>query len=248
MSAPIADYLWFLLPTPLKSAAAGVATDVRRTVDVLGTLLDDARAAAFTVRRAWFPQTGAGAALDLHGLERQIARGPEEADDAYCVRLAGAFELYEQSGTVPGMVLAMTSLGHEGATVIEPRDVNVRLDGSRVLDGSWFLDARLTWATFMVQIAAVEGGLDNEGVLQILRTVRKWKPAHTRLAELVLDFGDLLEDLYPEAEESLFFELHPDLADLYAWPARFLDGSWLLDGSVLLDQELETLQVEVLPA
>jgi len=248
VSRPAAEYLWFLLPRPFKAAADGVVSEVRRTVDVLGSLLDDARQACFEVRRAWFPQTAHGQALDLHGLERQLVRQAGETDEAYALRLANAFDLHQMGGTVPGMVLAMASIDHPGATVLEPRNLNVRLDGTRPLDGTWTLGEALTWATFIVQISATNDGLADDEIERILRTVRQWKPAHTRLAELALDLGDLLEDLYPAAEEALFLELHPDLADAYAWPIRFLDGSWDLAGAVTLDQEIETLQVEVLPA
>ena len=243
-----ADYLWFLLPRPLRHPSGLAASEIGRLVDVLGGLLDDARDAGFQVRRAWFPQTAAGAALDLHGAERELIRWPGESDDAYRARLVAAFELHQAGGTIPGMVLAMETLGHAGARVIEPREANIRLDGACDLDGSWTLGSRLSWALFEVAIQAPADGLSADELARILHTVRTWKPAHTRLAALVLELGDLLEDAYPETPDAMAVAVALAPSDPYAWAARLLDGTWSLGGSVPLDQRHDTLTVEVLPA
>lgn len=242
-------YLWFLLPKPLKRTVGELETEVRRTVDVLASMLDDARQMVFDVRRAWMPHTASGAALDQHGIERWMTREPGETDEQYQARLAAAFELHQQGGTIPGMVLAMERLGYDDAEVIEPKTASTRHDGAASYDGSVRYDSVLSWATFIVRVEASADGLSEDELARLLRTVRRSKPAHTMLAWLAVSTTPLLDDEFGEADDDgLFLDVAPSLAEVFPWPCPMYDGAYAHDGAVAYGSGMDSLMVEVTPA
>lgn len=238
-----APYFWFLLPKPCKRAAPGDQTEIRRVVEVLGSLFDDAKLAIFRVRRAWTTKTAPAEALDLIGADRDLRRMPGEEEDAYRRRLLSAFDLYQQGGTVPGMVLAMELLGYPGAEVSEPRSPR-RYDGSMRYAGT-LRYGEVEWALFTVTLDPGVS-LTSERLDLVLRTIHRWKPAHTMLAYLVLAPAPWQDDCLPtDAGLDLVMDHSMDLADLYVWPVAIYDGTYQHDGAVLHDGEIDPLSVRV---
>jgi hypothetical protein len=247
VSKPFLPYLWFLLPRTLKPADGTTDSELGKAVEVLASLLDDARQAVFDARRAWLPATSNEEALDILGADRLIHRMQGESDEDYQQRVMAAFDLHRQGGTEPGMVMAMVLMGFDWATVDEPRDpITWHLDGAVTLDGMTLIGGRTRWAEFIVTLPAPPEGMTAERLADVLRQVRTWKPAHTMLANLVLSANELLEDEVPDTEDEIAVAVTAPSEDLYAWPVVLLDGSHDLDSTWDLDQGMDTLELEVI--
>lgn len=237
-----APYFWFLLTKPFKRSPPDDQTEIRRTVEVLASLFDDAKAAIFRVRRAWTTKVAPDAALDLIGADRDLRRLPGEDTEAYRARLLSAFDLYQQGGTVPGMVLAMDLLGYS-AKVEEPRTPR-QYDGSFVHGGS-VRYGEVEWALFTVSLDPGVS-ITLERLELILRTIHRWKPAHTMLAYLVLAPSPWQDECVPtDAELALAFDYSCDLSEPYAWPVAMYDGTYRHDGVVVHDGDIDPLSLEV---
>lgn len=239
--------LWFLLPRPLKRA--GEESEIRKVVEVLASLFDDLKTAAFNVRRAWHTATahdiGDGLALDIIGADRNLRRYPGESNVDYQARLERAWELYQAGGTVPGMVLAMELIGIPDATVLEPR-VRHRCNGVLRANGASRIGS-LQWASFHVAFE-MPASLPSERLALILRTIDDWKPSHTMCATLLLQAGNWTDSC--EAEDQLAFVSTRSTSseDLYAWPVPMCNGVYRCNGAIRADAHVDTLSFEVLPA
>jgi hypothetical protein len=219
-------------------------TEIERFVHVLAAMFDDAKAAVFALRRAWITQTALADALELIGSDRTLRRLPGEDEEAYRRRLLNAFDTYQQGGTVPGMVLAMDLLGFPGAHVHEPRTPRL-YDGSYAHAGNMRY-GDVVWALFTVEFETT--GLTAEQLEHVIRTVNRWKPAHTMLAYLVLVPGHFADDCTTaDAALDLQWDYTFAQTDHYAWPVAMYDGVHAHNGSVWHDGELDPLDVEVLP-
>lgn len=164
--------------------------------------------------------------------------------ETYRQRLISAFDLYQQGGTVPGMILAMELLGYPNAKVAEPRTPRL-YDGAYSHTGT-IRYGDIVWAVFTVEIETP--ALSPERLDLILRTIDRWKPAHTMLAYLVLAPGSLADEcLASDSALDLAFDHTLEISDLYAWPVAMYDGTHTHGGEVSHNGEMDLLDIEVLP-
>lgn len=98
------DYLYDLLSRPYKTSA-----EVKAFASVIGSLLDEAKAVLFAVRRVWFLRTTPVELLSEFGTEFDMPRLTGETDQQYRTRLINAFDWYYWMGTNYGI---MRSIGY----------------------------------------------------------------------------------------------------------------------------------------
>ncbi|MFZ5826493.1 MAG: phage tail protein [Bacillota bacterium] len=136
----ILQYLTSLLTSPLMAAGQ----EIRNLIALVAEAAEELRETARRARKLWFPTTAPDSALNLHGAERSLPRLPGETAAAYRARLANAYLFYEAAGTKQGMEAALRAIGYPNVEVYplyRERQNWTFLDGSRSLDGTWWLGA-----------------------------------------------------------------------------------------------------------
>src|SRR5262249_12038764 len=84
-----------------------------------GAVFDDQVSKLKQAIKARMPTQAPSDALTPLGDERQIDRGPTESDQAYALRLRGAWEAWARAGTPLGLLLALYYAGFPGAVVVQ---------------------------------------------------------------------------------------------------------------------------------
>jgi len=252
------DYLWFLLTKPFKrtpevSATKGEGkivgspyaggTEIERIVRVLGSILDEMKLSVFAVRRAWLIKTAPDHALDLLGSDRGIARMLEEDADSFRQRLLNAFALYQHGGTVQWILLALSVIGYRGSEVLEHR-LN-GLHDSTFTHSGMLSYGQPVWALFDL-VLHVQSYSDRDHD-RVVRTVQRWKPAHTMLFRVRIHPGRLCEEVSAADALDLRFVQTLRHPELYPWALTTYNGERMHNGDVLHDGEIDSLSVEVLP-
>ena len=157
-----------------------------RLVSVIGTAVDNAydevfeASAAGSVAAPTFPAD----ALPLLGSERNIERYPIETDDQYATRVKGAWESWEQAGTMR-IVAELSYLGFD-AEIKEVHTAGWDWDGDTdnwsrfwviitqdVWDPIYWGSGGAAWGDGVWGCDATQA---EAGTL--IRLIRKWKPGH----------------------------------------------------------------------
>lgn len=112
------DYLYFLLPSPLKKIGKR-ANAWRVFCTVFGRRLDALKKTILDVREMSMILTCPSELLPIFGQEREMPRLSGETEDAYRLRLAMKCEIAKRAGTREGILLALESIGYEKSR-IEP--------------------------------------------------------------------------------------------------------------------------------
>jgi hypothetical protein len=171
--------------------------------DVEDSFIDRAKQAV----KARFPLLAPPDALDAIGVERQIPRGPGEANAAYAARLVAAFETWPNAGTPYGMLRAFYATGYTNVVLAQVRGgKQYTLDASGALvissAGSWTPTyvGDPFWNTFDAIFAPplpaswVSGGApastSNEANF-IRSIIRLWKPSYARARRIIIETGPL---------------------------------------------------------
>ncbi|MCL6479371.1 MAG: phage tail protein [Peptococcaceae bacterium] len=163
------DYFYYLLHRVFKRAPQP-DSDADKLTKALGPNYDGAVEAIFKLREQAMVITAQGKALDQLGRDRLLPRYGGESDDAYRLRLLNAFSIHSQVGTADAMTEAFKRLGFTEAEIIEMKQI----DPDR-------------WAEFKVVVGLPESGFSDLDRNSFLATIRKMKPAHTKLASLDLE-------------------------------------------------------------
>lgn len=244
MARSIGQYLYDLLPRPLRiGGAGGVVTEIRRIATVIGDALEEAQTAVMTAALARHPRSAGEGCLELIGFERMMPQLPGETLASYRERLRSAFALWQEGGTDPGLIRAMKLLGFQSPSVHHHRDDVIYLDGSHDFDGTWLLNP-YTWSEFSLMLDLLDVPFDSEFLTRIRSLVRTLKAAHAVLRELRLQ-GPALEDEFGTVDDELVVDIGPLMEDAWPWGGHRLDGTWDLDGTVLLETEDDVLSVSV---
>lgn len=124
-------------------------------------------------------------ALDALGWERGLIRGPSELLDQFRLRVHGAWEAWEWSGTVTGIELQLVAYGLQ-PVIIEAKDYD---EGS--VDWSRFQ------VLFPVGAHAYTDPVPVDAQRAIRAIVRRWKNADTRCELITVFFAGRLYG-YPD--------------------------------------------------
>ena len=156
--AKLADYLWWLLPSFLKTQDRSEAL-VARLCEIWGAHLDDARATLIAIIPELVAATASGTYLDLLARQRQITRSITETDESLRARVLAAHTIKRKGGTIPGMIEGLAKIGYVVA-VSEPSR------GSHI------------WSRFQIRVLGWDGIVSDQAIFY--QTVRALKPAHSR--------------------------------------------------------------------
>lgn len=175
---PIGRYLVALLPPFL--ARGGDGSDQALWMGTIGELFQTAKGMISGGRRLLFSQTSTGAALDLLGDARRWVRLPAQSDDYYRWFVTRAFELWQEGGTIPGMVRAMNLLGLATAQVYEHRTRCRYHAGEDTYDGTQtFSVPGDNWALFDIVVDEAEWSMEDWFKTRVRSVVGRMKPARS---------------------------------------------------------------------
>jgi len=163
------EYFFYLMHRIFKRGPRS-NSDADKLAKSLGPDYDAAMESLFMLREQALVITATGKALDQLGKDGGLARYRDEDDEAYRRRLLAAFSIHTQVGTKAAMLAAFHILGFMGADIDELRAE----DPNR-------------WAEFRVVLSLPAAIFSEADRSNILATIRKMKPAHTKLAELNLE-------------------------------------------------------------
>ena len=137
-------------------------------------------------------------ALDEIGNDRQLPRGPGEADATYAARLQAAWDIWPFAGSHYGVLRAVKGAGYVGAITVQDNGRWARLTGSagtiadltigslmacktRSGHPGWTFDGRTTfYSRFGLVFEATAANLESVSGQAILNSlVNEWRPAGT---------------------------------------------------------------------
>lgn len=238
------DYMYYLLTSPFKK--------VRKAVNqwyilfrVLGRRFDDAMESLHNARDQTMLATCDPEMLPVHAEDRKMTQYPGEDDENFRARIANYPEVLRLGGSDPGVLLAVRMLGYATPELVKANDFEGRVyyetDGTWDLDGSRMLEAGELpdrWAEFYIVIKMSVDDSHPISTAILKQEVRKTKYVGAK-------------DNYSFQYRLSIHEPHStrSRADyrwkLFFWNYRRLDGSWLLDGSVMLDSDRSSYPVKI---
>jgi hypothetical protein len=168
------DYLWSLLTRPFK--VSDDPTGAQNYTKVVGAALDDAKAAMFLMRRAWYIQTAPVAALPIIGDGLRMPQFLNESDEEYRNRLIGAFDWYYWMGTKKGILNAISYITSVTCLITEYQVDCWRLGVARLGQDTILMNSALMYI-FELYFTAE---LDAETEARVRAIVDVVKPAHTQ--------------------------------------------------------------------
>ncbi len=233
------EYMYFLLMSPLKKAKKSV-NQFFILFSVLGSVFDDIKNRINLTRDSTIIITSNEDFLNVHGKDRNLPRLADEDIETYRTRLIMKSIVAERAGTRFGLLTALSALGYKQTDIIATR-----------------LYDPVRWAEFYVSISPEE--IDLIKNFSIVKTViRDVKPARSlpnywfkvsadiNTNQLVSNqFKISITDMLNASElETVNVIIKIDVKNdiyfeneklKYGENMKFLDGTWNLDGSVLLN-------------
>lgn len=237
------EELWKLAPPWLKRTEDPAESDSWTWFSALGVVLDAAREKVFLLRRQMLVPTATGEALDQAGADWRLPRFAGESDEAYRPRLIGATDFYLLSGTIPGMLMVLESLGYPDAEVYPLYKEKYKF---RFLDGSFGLadgvtleplvsDARLNylgkWSQLLVKLNIGDQPFMSEQYSLLLKQLNRVKPPEGKIYAVMFDVAAATRILYHTSGHTTasirsMTSVDPEIL----FHRRPLDGTWFLKG------------------
>lgn len=208
------EYMWYLMPAILKRNKQ--VNQLRIFLMVAGGVFDELKKATFRLRREASIDTCSNCMLEIAGQDRDMMQLKGETYEAYRKRLKMKAQVAAMSGTLKGLLYAIKSVGYDNC-VIEP---------------VWKTDPD-RWAE--ININFLTKSVDEDITIDfrcIVAEVMKVKRAST-LPHYIF--------YYPAGVQSTETMENVRVINRFTsafFGGAYLDGTWLLDGSILLDTEI----------
>lgn len=200
------DYMYYLLHEPIRN------NQVYILFTVMGNIFDQIKEDIFEIRKQANILTATGRHLDMHGKDRKMPRLKSEDDESYRRRLLMKAEIAARAGTLPGLKLALKSMGYE--TEVNPL----------------YLQDTERWAEFYVLMEELLEGEEIYDFRIIKETVMDVKQASAKPNygfRYTIDF---------ENNNLLSTKVYCIMAiNFYDNIPLYLDGTWYLDGTYILN-------------
>lgn len=159
----------------------------RVLLEAMGDTLDEYAALVATSIRARFAEEAPEDGLLLLGGERNLPRAPGENIDAYRHRVIEAWDFWIKSGTVPGILKALTDAGYDAWLYEWWRsdqaiwsEFSVYVRSANPAFTAWRWDSGIGWDTGLAW--DTQSPSEPARIIQIVQTM---KAAHTKVQEYV---------------------------------------------------------------
>lgn len=165
------EYLWNLLSRPFK-----FDEDIKRFTKVIGSLLDEAKAAIFAIRRIWYLRTCPVKVLSLFGEDYGMPQFPNEMDESYRERLLNVFDWYYWMGTNTGILRAISYIINNQCRIREYQVDCWKLGQSNLGRDTYLFDPNYYYI-FGILFERTLTLIEEQLVRKVVNLV---KPAHTK--------------------------------------------------------------------
>lgn len=209
------EYIQYLLPAVLKRKKQ--TNQLLVFCRMLGFVFDDIKTALFRLREESMLETCSDCMLEVAGQDRDMNQMKGEAYPAYRKRIMMKAQIAEMAGTMKGIQYALKSVGYDNCS-IEPL---------------WKTDPD-RWAE--ISINFFTASVDEENTIDfscIVEEVMKVKQAGT-LPHYVFYYPAVIE-----IEERTEAKVINRFTSNFFEGMLYLDGTWRLDGSRLLNNEFD---------
>lgn len=165
MSDPVTwlGYLWSLCFRPFKLTWRESDNTIHRLMQVFASLGERVEVDIYWVRAQFHLYRMSWWALLKRGAELEFPKLYNEDYETYRGRPLNAYAIFQRGGTIPGMILAIQTLGFSSVEVVE----HYRTVGQS------------QWAQFSVVVPLEEFTLLGLDYHEVDRLIWKLKPAHT---------------------------------------------------------------------
>jgi len=203
------DYMYYLLPGPLKKIAK-TKNQFYILFKVFGKVFDQSKQDIFRVREESMIISASGKMLSEHGRDRNMPRFQGEDVENYRIRLSMKNIIAEKAGSNEGIVYALRSLGFKNFD-IQPL---------------WKKDPE-RWAEFMIII--------DEQDIDLCKTFNAVKSTvrDVKMASSLPNYGFQLYSSNPSSANETVVK-NTMAVNFFGNISILLDGSWMLDGTNLL--------------
>ena len=218
------DYMYYLLTSPFKRVKKSI-NQWYILFRVLGRRFDDALESLYNAEEQTMLATCEPEMLPVHAEDRKMARYPGEEDENFRARIANYPEVLRLGGSDPGVLLAVRTLGYATPELVKANEFKGRVyyqtDGTWNLDGGYLLDSDRS--RYPVKI-----GFRYKGFMVFPYNVSKLNER----------FEIHIREPDGQIGQRAVFHI-----PLFYWDYRKTDGSWLTDGSCLLDSDRTVYKV-----
>lgn len=210
-------YMWYLLTTPFKRIQKS-KNQWYLFFQVVGKWFDECLEDLYTAREETAVATCCDLMLSVHGADRKLTRYMGESWDSFRYRIATYPEVKQYGGTNSGVLMAVQSLGYEGAKITRVPDY--KPDDKM---------ASTQWAEFYIIIKIMvnddEEETENKINIEVLkRIVRENKEVAAKDNYIFAIFLGLL------CQEQLCFERLTINSNMYWYNTLRFDGVGIWDG------------------
>ncbi|MDE6232845.1 MAG: hypothetical protein K2M60_05800 [Lachnospiraceae bacterium] len=242
------DYMYYLLTSPFKK--------VRKSVNqwyilfkVLGKRFDEAMESIEDAREQTMLATCEPVMLAVHADERHMSRYPGECDENFRTRIANYAEVLKLGGTDQGVLLAVRTLGFKNPEIIRANELTGYDINSQLPD---------RWAEFYIVVkmnvneslpvsvdilkkevrkTKVVGAKDNYSLQYSLSITEQNTVmiSHVHFSALIQNFKLVSEKVRDSYKISITHKEDIKVIWHNQYNLFFLDGSWKLDGSRILN-------------
>lgn len=205
------EYMYYLLSCPFKRIKKSL-NQWYILFRVLGKRFDDAMESLYKAREQTMLTTCEPVMLSVHAADRKLYQYPGESDENFRIRIANYPEVLRLGGTDSGVLLAVRTLGYENPELIKANEFKKEEPEDR-------------WAEFYIVIKMSVDDTHPIAIETLKQEVRKTKSVGAKdnysfqYALTTSGFSDFQAIIYGYYERKYL-----------CW----LDGSWMLDGSVTL--------------
>lgn len=174
-----------------------------RLHSIIGLFVDTFAEGATQAVRVRYTSVTPADALDYMATERGLERGPGEATADFRIRLRQAFEAYRYAGTEKAIIDQLVAAGLPTPVVYEDSDwvwdASTGTDWWRFWvvfpEGSFPASGSDVWGSGAWGSGLYGGPLTADIQELVCRVIRKWKPAHALLINvIVVESGNLWGD------------------------------------------------------
>ena len=212
------EYMWYLLTTPFKRVKKSINA-WWAWCQVIGGLFDEAKEALEIAREEGMIATCSPELLPVHAAERRLTRYAGESEDNFRKRIAMYEEVSILGGLSRGILLAVKSLGYEDAEIISVPD---------------FLGDDERWAEFYLILNLTLDEVQPVTLDILKRYVRRWKKS-AALDNYFFRYKGDIKNPHTANVPIITYRKYVSF-----WTYLQLDGKWQLDGSYLLNADINT--------
>ncbi len=243
------DYMYYLLTSPFKRVKKSI-NQWYILFRVLGRRFDDALESLYNAEEQTMLATCEPEMLPVHAEDRKMARYPGEEDENFRARIANYPEVLRLGGSDLGVLLAVRTLGFKNPQIIKANEYTGYDKNNPLSDNRWAefyivikmninesLPVSISVLKKEVRKTKSVGAKDNYSLQYSLSIIEQniIRITYVKFIVLVLNSRVTLKKVKDTFRVSFTHKENIKVTWHNQYNLFFLDGSWKLDGSKILN-------------